>query len=118
MPHSFQSRKAASNQSPGLAALFAAYPGKGLHLRPTLKGLRARATLAGLTQVIRLPRIERHFVPLNPGLCADAPLGHLGIKNYAALGEDAGAPGRQRRMTKGCMESFGPELHFCNYISH
>ncbi len=30
-------------------------------------------------------------MPLNPGLCADAPLGHLGIKNYAALGV-SGAP--------------------------
>jgi len=73
-----------------LAALFAAYPGKGLHLRPTLKGLRARATLSGLTQLVRIPRVERHKTLLNPGLCADAPLGHLGIKNYAALSVLAG----------------------------
>jgi len=32
------SREAAAEQSPGLAALFAAYPGEESHLRSTLKG--------------------------------------------------------------------------------
>ena len=43
------SRNAAASQSPGLAALSAAYPGNKSHNESTLKGLSADATLSGLT---------------------------------------------------------------------
>jgi hypothetical protein len=66
-------------------------------LRPTLGGrthhnqpckgcaLILCATLTGLIYRAFIPRVERHKTPLNPGLCADAPLGHLRVKNIAAL---------------------------------
>jgi hypothetical protein len=42
------SRKAAAQQSPGLAAYYAAYPGYRIQANSTLTGLRLHSTLSGL----------------------------------------------------------------------
>ncbi|MBN1567986.1 MAG: hypothetical protein JXA73_09075 [Acidobacteria bacterium] len=44
------SREAAAERSPGLAAFFAANPGDDVPLESTLKGLSDSATLSGLLQ--------------------------------------------------------------------
>ncbi len=49
----------ATTQSPGLAALFAAYPGEGSYLRSTLKGLSHGATLPGLMSSANAPGVGR-----------------------------------------------------------
>jgi hypothetical protein len=69
------------SQSPGLAVLFAAYPGKRCVIEATLKGLHSNYVstqpFQGRSSPISLPRVERHGTPLNPGLCDEAPLGLL-----------------------------------------
>jgi hypothetical protein len=50
-----KSPERASYQSPGLAALFAAYPGDGVHFKTTLKGLNPDATLSGLITQLHPP---------------------------------------------------------------
>jgi hypothetical protein len=76
------SRNAAASQSPGLAALFAAYPGEGLHLQSTLKGLDKHTTLSGLTPSSISPRVGRKkrgqpwallFCPFGAGVLRQPP---------------------------------------------
>ena len=70
------SRNAAASQSPGLAALFAAYPGKGCDDAINPKWVASAFNPYRVDmQWNPLPRVERHNAPLNPGLCDEAPLG-------------------------------------------
>jgi hypothetical protein len=66
-----------ASQSPGLAALCAAYPGWLIHANPTLKGLHPHTTHSGLTaHPHRYPGLAAKSAA-NPGLRDASPLGKL-----------------------------------------
>ena len=78
----------APSRSPGLAALFAACPGKDSTMRSTLK--RVASVFNPFRVDIEwnlLPRVERQTTPLNPGLCDEAPLGLSQAETHAVAAE-------------------------------
>jgi len=66
----------AATQSPGLAALFAAYPGNrgGCAVNPEGVAHWRNPYRVDL-ESIPIPRVVRQKTPLNPGLCDEAPFG-------------------------------------------
>ena len=76
------SREAAASQSPGLAALFAAYPGN--RCNDAVYPERVESGCNPFRVEIEtnpIPRVERQRTPLNPGLCDEAPIGAFEIRN-------------------------------------